>query len=363
MIEYRSFIGLDVHARTTQGSVIDADTGVIVHRKLPANTPEIISWVMLLPAPQIVTYEAGPTGFGPYRQLVVAGVVCVVVAPSKLQRPVGNRVKTDVRDAEHLAKLLRLDQIVEVTVPSAEAETIRDVVRAREDTRQVLTGNRHQLSKLLLRHGLVYDGGAAWTTKHDTWLRQHRTIGDGSFTTSFDAYREAVTQTIARLNRLDTVIVDLAANSSFAPMVTRLGCMRGVSALTGLALAVEIEDWHRFTGKTIGSFVGLVPLEYSSGQSRVQGGITKTGNPHVRRLRVEAAWQHRRDYRPGSASVMQSRWDRAPARARLRGQAGNVRLHRQWINFITRRKRPVVANTAIARELAGWCWSLAVMDD
>ena len=293
----------------------------------------------------------------------MAGVVCVVAAPSKLQRPVGDRVKTDAQDAEHLAKLLRLDQIVEVTVPSVEAETICDVVRARLDTLQVLTGIRQQLSKLLLRDGLVYDGGAAWTTKHDIWLRQHRTIGDGAFATSFDAYCEAVTQTIARLNRLDTVIEDLAANSSFAPMVTRPACLRVVSALTGLALAVEIEDWHRFTGKTIGSFVGLVPLEYSSGQSRVQSGITKTGNPHVRRLLVEADWQHRRDYRPGPASVMQSRWDRAPARARLRGQAGNVRLHRQWINFTTRRKRPVVANTAIARELAGWCWSLAVMDD
>ena len=231
----------------------------------------------------------------------------MVATPSKLQRPVGDRVKTDARDAEHLAKLLRLDQIVGVTVPSAEAETIRDVVRAWEDSQQVLTGNRHQLSNLLLRHGLVYDGGAARTTKLDTWLRQHRTIGDGSFTTSFDAYCEAVTQTVARLNRLDTLIQDLAANSSVAPMVTRPACLRGVSALTGLALAVEIEDWHRLTGKTIGSFVGLVPLEYSSGQSRLLSGITKTGNPHVRWLLVEAPWQHRRDYRPGPTSVMQSR--------------------------------------------------------
>jgi transposase len=272
-------------------------------------------------------------------------------------------VKTDARDAEHLAKLLRLGQIVEVVVPSVEAETARDVVRAREDTRQVLMGNRHQLSKLLLRHGLVYDGGAAWTRNHDRWLREHRASGDRSFTTAFDAYYEAVTQTLARRDRLDEVIEDLAANSSFTPVVNRLGCLRGISALTGLALAVEIGDWHRFSGKTIGSFVGLVPSEYSSGQSRVQGGITKTGNSHVRRLLVEAAWQHRRDYRPGPASVMQARWDRAPALARLRGQAGNVRLHRQWVAFTARRKRPVVANTAIARQLAGWCWSLAIMEN
>jgi len=147
LIEYRSFVGLDVHARTVQGCVIDATTGQISHRKLAANTPEIVGWVASLPGPQIVTYEAGPTGFGLFRGLVAAGIDCQVAAPSKLRRPVGDRVKTDARDAEHLAKLLRLGQIVEVTVPSIEAETVRDVVRAREDTRQVLMGNRHQLSE------------------------------------------------------------------------------------------------------------------------------------------------------------------------------------------------------------------------
>ena len=124
----------------------------------------------------------------------------------------------------------------------------------------------------------------------DEPLREHRSSGDHSFTITFDAYYEAVSQTVARRDRLDTVIEDLAANSSFTPMVNRFGCLRGVSALTGLAMSVEIGDWHRFTGKTIGSFVGLVPSEYSSGQSRSQGGITKTGNSHVRRLLVEAAW-------------------------------------------------------------------------
>ena len=129
-----------------------------------------------------------------------------------------------------MAKLLRLGQIFTVTVPSAEAETVRDVVRAREDTRQVLMGNRRQLSKLLLRHGYVYDEGAAWTTKHDRWLRGHRDGSDVSFTTAFDAYYEAVTQTVARRGRLDKVIEQIAADSSFTPMVNRLGCLRGVSA-------------------------------------------------------------------------------------------------------------------------------------
>lgn len=167
---------------------------------------------------------------------------------------------------------------------------------------------------------------------------------------------------LPRRDRLDATIEAMAADSQFTPLVNRLGCLRGVSTLTGFALAVEVTDWRRFTGKTIGSFLGLVPMEYSSGQSRQLGGITKTGNSHARRLLVEAAWQHRRDYRPGPTSVLQARWDKAPVEVRLRGQAGNERLHHQWVKFIARKKRPVVANVAIARELAGWCWSLAVMD-
>ena len=141
----------------------------------------------------------------------------------------------------------------------------------------------------------------------------------------------------------------------------RLGCLRGVSTLTGFALAVEIGDWDRFTGNTIGSFVGLVPSEFSSGASRAQGSITKTGNGHVRRLLVEASWHHRPRYRIGK--TMRDRWDLAPAAARVRGDEGNRRLHQRWVRFIERQKRPTVANVAIARELAGWCWSLAVLEE
>jgi transposase len=144
-------------------------------------------------------------------------------------------------------------------------------------------------------------------------------------------------------------------------VVRRLSCLRGVSTLTAFGLAVEIGDWHRFTGNTIGSFVGLVPSEHSSGTSRLQGPITKTGNTHARRLLVEAAWHHRARYRPGK--TMQDRWQLAPPAARVRGDAGNRRLHARWVRFIDRNKRPVIANVAIAGELAGWCWSLAVMDD
>ena len=219
---------------------------------------------------------------------------------------------------------------------------------------------RHRLSKLLLRQGIVYSGGHAWTAKHDAWLRRQHFVPAATQLT-YESDYEAVLSVAARRDRLDAAITAMAADSEFTPLVRRLGCLKGVSTLTAFALAVEIGDWHRFTGNTIGSFVGLVPSESSSGASRVQGPITKTGNTHVRRLLVEAAWHHRSSYRPGK--TMRDRWELSTPAARARGDAGNRRLNARWNTFTARRKKPVIANVAIARELAGWCWSLAVMDD
>lgn len=359
MFSERTSVGLDVHARSVAAAAIDGVTGELFQAKLPPGHDRIVAWVRNLPGPVAAAYEAGPTGFGLYRVLMDAGIRCVVAAPSKLQRPSGDRVKTDAKDAVHLARLLRLDEITPVVVPTADQEAARDLVRAREDSRGDLMRARHRLSKLLLRHGIVYDDGAAWTTKHDRWLMQQR-LGGPASQAAFDAEYETVLQIKARRDRLDRAIEDLAADSEFTSLVRRLGCLRGVSTLTGFALAVEVGDWHRFTGNSIGSFVGLVPSEFSSGQSRVQGPITKTGNSHARRLLVEAAWHHRPRYHVGA--VMQQRWEQAPAAARARGDLGNRRLHDRWVRFIDRRKRPTIANIAVARELAGWCWSLAVMD-
>jgi len=246
-----------------------------------------------------------------------------------------------------------------VTVPSVAQEAARDLVRAREDCRGDLMRARHRLSKLLLRQGIVYSGGQAWTGAHDAWLRRQR-FDNPATTMAFESDYDTVLAVGARRGRLDATITQLAADSEFTPLVRRLACLRGVSTLTSFALAVEIGDWDRFTGNTIGSFVGLVPSEHSSGASRVQGSITKTGNSHARRLLVEAAWHHRPAYHPGK--TIRDRWELAPPAARARGDAGNHRLHTRWVSFNLRRKRPVIANVAIARELAGWCWSLAIMD-
>ena len=358
MLVERTCVGLDVHARSVVAAAIDGVTGELSQARLTPSHDHIRSWIEQFDGPVAVAYEAGPTGFGLYRALNAVGVRCVVAAPSKLQRPPGDRVKTDAKDAVHLARLLRLGEITAVTVPTVDQEAARDLVRARDDCRGDLMRARHRLSKLLLRHGFVYSGGQAWTGVHDQWLRRQR-FDHRATTMAFESGYEAVTAITARRGRLEKAIAELAAASEFTPIVHRLGCLRGIATLTAFALAVEIGDWNRFTGSSIASFVGLVPSEHSSGASRVQGSITKTGNTHVRRLLVEAAWQHRPAYRPGK--VMRDRWDLADPAARARGDAGNRRLHQRWVQFNLRRKRPVIANIAIARELAGWCWSLAVM--
>jgi transposase len=361
VVVQRTSVGLDVHARSVVASALDGVTGELVERRLTPAYRDVAAWIGGLPAPVQVTYEAGPTGFGLARFLTAAGVDVQVAAPSKLLRPSGDRVKTDVRDARHLARLLHAGQIVAVSVPDEATEAARDLVRAREDVRGDLMSARHRVSKLLLRQGIVYCGGKAWTGVHDVWLRRQR-FDSPALQLTYDTAYETMLAAVDRRDRLDRAITVMAADSAFTPVVRRLGCLRGVSTLTGFALAVEIGDWRRLTGRSIGAYLGLVPTESSSGASRCQGGITKTGNAHARRLLIEAAWHHRPPYaRPGVD--LRRRWEAASPAARDRGRRGNRRLHARWVAFDARGKRTVVANAAIARELAGWCWSLAVLDD
>ena len=363
----RTAIGLDVHARSVRAAAIDSLTGEVIEAKLPAVNAEIGGWVAGIVdrhGAVHVAYEAGPTGFGLARALAAAGVACTVAAPSKMLRPAGDRVKTDARDALLLARLLRMDELVPVRGPTVAEESARDLVRARDDARVELMAARHRLSKLLLRHGLVYAGSVTWNRSHDAWLRRVRKdgldhAGTGTLA-AFDAAFDAVTLTLARRDRLDRQIADAAADSEFTAVTRRLCCLRGINTLTGFALAVEIGDWDRFTGRTIASYLGLVPSEHSSGGTRSLGGITKTGNTHARRLLIEAAWHHKPRYAPGK--TMTDRWARASTHAAARGDAGNRRLHHRWTVLAAHKKKHTIACTAIARELAGWCWSLAVMD-
>ncbi len=317
MVLERTSVGLDVHARSVVAGVIDGYTGELWSERLAPTSEAVVAWVLRLPGPVAVAYEAGPTGFGLARALAAVGVRCVVVAPSKLERPPGDRVKTDRRDAERLARLLRIGELPGVRVPTVAEEAARDLLRAREDARGDLMRARHRLSKLLLRQGLVWQQ-SAWTRAHERWLQGLR-WEQPWVRVAFDEALGAVLAVQTRRDRLDGAIVELAAQPAWAPLTGRLGCLRGVGVLTAVGLAVEVGDWQRFTGATIGAYLGLTPSEQSSGAQRVQGPITKTGNTHARRLLVEAAWHHRKPYRPSRALL--ARQAGQPDRGQTAGRA------------------------------------------
>ncbi|WP_320783588.1 IS110 family transposase [Streptomyces sp. CRN 30] len=359
MFYERTAVGLDVHSRSVVAHAVDWETGEVFRSRLVPQHPEILRWVQQLPGPAAVAYEAGPHGFGLARALEEARVRCVVVAPSKVERPPGDKVKTDKRDALRLARLLHIGELPAVRVPAEWEETARDLVRARDDVRTDLMRARHRLAKLLLRHGYQHDG-QAWTMDHERWLRSLR-FEDAALRTAFREELDCVLATLARRNRMDAALEELAERPEWRPTVRRVSCIRGVGVLTAVGLTTEVSDWTRFTGSTIGSFLGLVPSENSSGSRRVQGPITKTGNTHARRLLVEAAWQQRRPLHSVGTPLRKRRDLVCPA-VRARAQLADRRLHHRWVQMDARGKRSTVTAVAIARELAGWCWSLAVMD-
>jgi len=354
-----TFIGLDVHARSVTAGVLEGSTGEVRSCATPVRTAELVEWLQRQGETLYVAYEAGPTGFGLARACAAAGVPCLVAAPSKIARAPGERVKTDRRDALKLAKLLRLGELTAVRVPSSAEEGARDLVRAREDARGDLMRARHRLSKLLLRRGLVWEG-SAWTQAHERWLAGQR-FEERGLQLAYEEAVAAVESVRARREALDRAICEEAATEPWAAVVGRLACLRGVSTLTAFALATEIGEWQRFDGRSIGAYLGLVPSESSSGERRRQGAITKTGNGHARRLLVEAAWHQRRPALRPSHELARRR-EGQPALVRERAEAAGRRLQRRWRRFDARGKRSTVAAVAVARELAGWCWSLAVMD-
>jgi transposase len=338
------------------------ETGEVFRRYFgrDSGNGDVVAWVAGLPGPVMAAYEAGPTGYGLARAFAGEHVECVVAAPSKLLAKPGDKVKTDRKDAAHLAGLLAAGLVTSVRVPGVEEECVRDLLRARDDSRQDLMRARHRVSKLLLRHGIVYEGNTTWSKAHLSWLGRQR-FDSKALQTAFDNDLAAVVEIQSRQSGLDAALEVLAGDSPYLPVINALCCLRGVSLLTGFGLAVEIGDWSRFTGASIGSYLGLVPSERSSGQSRSQGRITKTGNKHARRLLVEAAWHHRTAYRPGSSRALQQRWEKTGPLIRARADQANRRLRKQWSKYAARGKRATTANAAVARELAGFCWSLAMM--
>lgn len=363
MTKVRTWAGLDVHAAKTVACVVDAQTGELTIVRLPGTTPELLAFLAGLPGPTRVAYEAGPTGFALSRALTAAGIDCIVAAPGKIERPSADRVKTDQRDAERLVRLLMIDALVAVRVPSDQEEAIRDLVRAREDLRGDLMRARHRLSKLLLRHDVRYeDTTSTWNDRHRAWLAKVDLGQRGAQATLAD-YIGAIDALTIRRDSIEATITELIPGSPLAHTVARLRCLRGIDTLSAVGLAAEIGDFHRFQRPAqLMSYLGLVPSEHTTGEQRRQGSITKTGSRHARRLLVEAAWHYRKP--PRNGTTLARRQDGQPATAVAISWKTQQRLHQLWRRLDHQRgKRRTVVAVAVARHLAGFCWAIVTTTD
>jgi len=358
------FAGLDVHARKTAAAAVMLGTGEVWKAQLAGSPMAVIEWLQTLPGPVRAVYEAGPTGFGLARAARAAGIEMTVCAPGAIPRQPGDHFKTDQRDALKLARLHAAGQLRAVSVPSVELESLRDLVRAREDLRGDLMAARHRISKLLLRRGLMFAGpGAPWASKrHAAWLSS-ADLGDPLARVVFGEYLACHEVLLARRERLDTLIAAQAQDERWASLAGRLRCLRGIDTLTAVGLIAEIGDFAAFAHpRLLASFLGLVPAERSTGERRRQGSITKAGSSHARRLLIEAAWHYRR--RPAVSLALRRRQEGQPAAAIQAAWRAQLRLSGRWAHLDAHRgKRRTTVAVAVARELACFVWEIARQPD
>jgi len=360
MAKARSLVGLDVHAAKIVAAVLDAETGELTFFGFSGETEKAAAFCAGLPRPVRVAYEAGPTGYGLARELAKRGVECVVAAPSKIPRGSGDRVKTDRRDAELIVRMLMAGKLHAVRVPGAEEEALRDLVRAREAVRVDLMRCRHRLSKLLLRHGIRFEDGDAWTDRHRQWLATVELEWPAAQATLLDC-RGAIDQLAHRRDGLERQIIAIVPDSPWREQVGLLRCLRGIDTLSAVGLCAEVGDFERFArAEQLMSYLGLVPSESTTGQQRRLGSITKTGSGHARRLLVEAAWHYRP--RPNLGKALTERQADQPPAAVAVSWTAQKRLHRTWQRLEQRGKRRTIIAVAAARELAGFCWAITQIE-
>ncbi len=302
-------------------------------------------------------YEAGPTGYGLQRLIESLGHTCLVVAPSLIPKKAGDRVKTNRRDAEGLARLLRAGELTSVWVPDARHEAMRELTRARDAARQDLTRKRQQVSSMLLRLGLHYPGIKTWNARHRTWLA-HVKLAHPEQRFVLEEMLQAERQTGERVGRLEQAIRDVLADWSLGAIVPGLMAMRGLDTIAAVTILAEIGDLSRFENpRQLMAYLGLVPSERSTGESVKRGSITKAGNGRARRVLVEAAWAYRHPPRVGvDKQVLVSA---APKPAREIAWKAQVRLCKRFRTLSKGGKKSTVVATAIARELAAFVWAIA----
>jgi transposase len=354
------FVGLDVHKDSITIAVADQDgLAPQVVATVPQEFRGLLKQLKKLSATGALRccYEAGPTGFGLCRALAAAGFECIVVAPSLIPKQAGDRVKTDPRDAVKLARFLRSGDLTAIHVPDEQTEAMRDLERAREDAKRAERTARQRLSKFLLRHGCRYTGkNKTWSAKHLDWIRtlhfefvaQQRVLV---------SYLHAVEQATERVAQLTSDIAELVESWSLKPLVKALQALRGVQLVSAVTIAAELGDLNRFaTAPQLMAYIGLVPSEHSSGGTKKRGGITRTGNQHVRKTLVESAWSYR--HRASMSYEIRRRNEGVSTEVRDIAWKAQQRLHRRYQRLNARGKSKQQTVTALARELAGFIWSI-----
>jgi transposase len=359
VLETMTYVGLDVHARSTHAAALDVASGELRRVRFGGGGDDVVAWLRLLPQPLRACYEAGATGFALYRAAEAAGLQIDVIAPSKTPRAPGDRIKSDRKDAELLARLLLAGQLKAVAVPPPPFEAARHLARAREQVRGDLMRCRHRVSKLLLLHGRVYDG-SGWTKTHRRWLAQQR-FGEPATELAYLDCLAAVDGLVARKQALDERLSRLALEGDWSQSVARLRCFRGIDTLTAFVLCLEIGDFDRFPKPAkLAAWLGLVPSLDQSGESRRQSAITKTGSGYARRLLVEAAWHYLP--RPSEGPTLAARRAGQPDHVIQIAHRAERRLHRLYQRLRERGKPGNVTTVAVARELACFLWAAAVAD-
>ncbi len=361
MKQYSKYVGMDVHKEEIMISVAAAGNGEAAYYGAIQNDPEIIAKTIRRIVKKgndaAFCYEAGPCGYGIYRQIMDMGYQCDVVAPSLIPRKTGDRVKTDRRDSISLARLYRAGELTSVWVPEKQQEGMRDLTRAREDMKGIERHCRQRLSAFLLRHGKKYTGKSKWTQAHFRWLEKiafERPVQQ----IVFQEYVDMVKAAQGRVAAMEEQMREVVDQWIMKPVVEGLMALRGVGFISAMTIVAEIGDISRFNrpGKFM-AHLGLVPSEYSSGGRSKRGSITKTGNGHVRRVLIEAGWCYRLPAR--KTANMQRKAEKTSEAVQAIAWKAQKRLCRRYWHHVHRGKLTVQSCTAVARELTGFVWAIA----
>jgi transposase len=302
-------------------------------------------------------YEAGPTGYGLYRQIVSMSHECIVVAPSMIPRKPGDRVKTNRRDSRTLARLHRAGELTAVWVPDETHEAVRDLVRTRAAAVEDYRRKRQHVAAFLLRHGRIFEGQTTWKGRHLRWLDTQNFVHPAQ-RLAYQEMLNGVRAGVDRLDRLDAMLSEIVPTWTMAPVVAAFQAVRGVGFTNAATLVAEAGDIRRFDHpRQLMAFLGLVPSERSTGETRRQGGITKTGNSRARKALIEAAWTYR--HPAGIGRDHQDRQAQLPEQIRDIAWKAQVRLCARYRKLMARGKLKTVAVTAVAREIAAFLWDIA----